>query len=140
MNSSKTKSSNWAATRAKNTVLLGYWTGAWVVTQAVVVFGPLFIWHSNKLLTSLALLINLVMGVGMIMANKRYLNGLDELQKKIQLEAMALCLGVGLVAGLGYSSMDVTNLIPQDAEISHLVMLMGLTYLAGVLLGNRKYQ
>ena len=80
------------------------------------------------------------MGVGMIMANKRYLDGLDELQRKIQLEAMALCLGVGLVAGLGYSSLDVTNVIPVHAEISHLVMLMALTYLAGIFLGRRKYQ
>lgn len=140
MSNSSKKPNNWAATKAKNTVLLGYWTGAWVVTQALVVFGPLYIWQSNKLLTSLVLLVNLAMGVGMILANKRHLNGLDELQKKIQLEAMALCLGVGLVAGLGYSTLDVTNLIAQDAEISHLIILMGLTYLAGIFLGNRKYR
>ena len=140
MNNSSTKPNNWAANNAKNTLILKYWTSAWVVTQALAVFGPQYIWQSNKLLTSLALLINLAMGAGMIMANKRYLNGLDELQRKIQTEAMALCLGVGLVAGLGYSTLDVTNLIPMDAEISHLVILMCLTYLAGILLGRRKYQ
>ena len=140
MNSSSTKSNNWAANNTKNTLVLGYWTGAWVLTQALAVFGPQFIWQSNQLLTSLALLVNLSMGVGMIMAIKRYLNGLDELQRKIQMEAMALCLGVGLVAGLGYSTLDVTNLIAMDAKISHLVILMALTYLAGILLGHRKYQ
>lgn len=98
------------------------------------------IWQSNQSLTALALLINLGMGVGMITALRRHLNGLDELQRKIQLEAMALCLGVGLVGGMAYSTLDVTNLIPFDAQISHLVILMSLTYLAGVLLGNRKYQ
>ena len=53
---------------------------------------------------------------------------------------MALSLGVGLVVGLSYSTMDVTNLIAFDAEISHLVILMGLTYGAGVFTGGRKYQ
>ena len=126
--------------RAKNTVHLFYWTAAWLLTQALAVFGPLHIWQSNKFLTGLALLINLLVGIGMILANKRHLNGLDELQRKIQMDAMALSLGVGLVAGLGYSTLDVTNLIPFDAQISHLVILMALTYLLGVLLGNRKYQ
>ena len=62
------------------------------------------------------------------------------MQQKIKLESMALALGVGLVFGLGYSTMDVTNFISADAEISHLVMLIGLTYGAGVILGHRKYR
>ena len=50
----------------------------------------------------------------MIVANKNHLRGLDEMQQKIQLEAMALALGVGLVAGLGYSTLSITNLITFD--------------------------
>jgi len=76
----------------------------------------------------------------MILANKRHLRGLDELQQKIQLEAMALSLGIGLIVGLGYSNLDVTDVIGFDAEISHMVILMGLTYLVGVISGTRKYR
>ena len=76
----------------------------------------------------------------MILANRRHLNGLDEMQQKIQLNAMGLSLGVGLVTGLAYSNLDVTNVIPFDAEISHLVILMGLTYGAGIFAGLRKYR
>ena len=75
----------------------------------------------------------------MIVANKRHLKGLDEMHQKIQLEAMALSLGVGLVVGLSYSTLDVTDLIAFDAEISHLVILMGLTYGAGVAAGLKRY-
>jgi hypothetical protein len=82
----------------------------------------------------------MAIGAGMILANKRHLKGLDEMHQKIQLEAMALSLGVGLVVGLGYSNLDVTNLIATDAEISHLVILMALTYLGGVFAGMRKYR
>ena len=140
MNNLKNDSSNWAASSAKNTIRLGYWSGAWVVTMAVANFGPRFIWQFNESLTILAILINLALGFGMIMANKRHLKGLDEMHQKIQLEAMALSLGIGLVVGLAYSNLDVTNLIAFDAEISHLVILMGLTYLAGVFAGLRKYR
>jgi hypothetical protein len=47
---------------------------------------------------------------------------------------------VGLVVGLSYSNLDVTDIIDFDAEISHLVIVMGLTYGLGVMLGLRKYQ
>ena len=140
MNKLTTDSNDWNAQCIKNTIRLGYWTGAWLVTMAVAVFGPLLVWQSNELLTILAIVTNLGIGFGMIVANKHSLAGMDELQQKIQLEAMALSLGVGLVVGLSYSTMDTTNLIGFDAEISHLVILMGLTYGVGVFAGRRKYQ
>ena len=140
MNDFKTGSNDWAANTVKNTRVLGYWTGAWVLTIALVNFGPRLIWHANDTITVIAILINLAIGFGMILANKRHLKGLDEMQQKVQLEAMAISLGVGLVVGLSYSSLDVTNLIAFDAEISHLVIVMGLTYIAGMFIGLRKYR
>ena len=76
----------------------------------------------------------------MIFANIRHLNGLDDLQKKIQLEGMAIALGVGIVGGLSYSLLDTTNLISQDAEISFLVILIALTYLFSVFIGQKRYR
>ena len=140
MNDIKTDCNDWARNNVRNTALLGAWTLAWLATMALATFGPKFIWELNQWLTILAILINLGVGFGMIVANKRHLKGLDEMHQKIQLEAMALSLGVGLVVGLGYSNLDVTNIIAFDAEISHMVILMGLTYAAGVFAGVRKYR
>ena len=140
MNNPNMKPGNFAANNTKNTLLIFYWTAAWVLTTALVKFGTEYIWQSNKLLISLAILFNVVIGFGMILAVKRYLKGLDEMQQKIQLDAMALSLGVGLVVGLGYSSMDQTNLIPFNAEISHMIMLMSITYIVGIFAGLRKYR
>ena len=53
---------------------------------------------------------------------------------------MALSLGVGLIAGPGYSNLDIATVIAFDAKISHLVILMGLTYAAGTFFGIRKYR
>ena len=140
MNELNTGSGDWVAENIQNTRKLGLWTLAWLVTMAVSVFGPQLIWDSATLLTALAIGANVLVGFGMIIANKQHLRGLDELQQKIQLEAMALALGVGLVVGLAYSTADITNLIAVDAEISHLVMVIGLTYGVGVFVGRRKYQ
>ena len=123
----------------KVTIRLGLWTAAWVVTLAIATFGPVFVWEA-KAISLCALIINLVAGAGMIVANKDHLNCLDEMQRKIQLEAMALALGVALVAGLAYSTADVINLIPFDAEIGFLVFLVCAAYALGILFGNRRYQ
>ncbi|MGI9260769.1 MAG: hypothetical protein ACR2QR_01965 [Woeseiaceae bacterium] len=140
MANQRTDSGGWAAQATKNTIYLAYWTGAWLVSMAVATFGPILAWPDNGALTVLLIVVNLAIGVGMILANKRHLQGLDEMHQRVQLEAMALSLGVGLVAGLGYSMLDIANIIPFNAEISHLVVLMGLTYGAGVVAGLKRYQ
>ena len=56
-----------------------------------------------------------------------------------QLEAMAITLGITLIAGIAYSSLDIVNVISGDAEISFLVMLMGITYLVSLLVVRRRY-
>ena len=123
----------------RNTLKLAGWTGAWVVTLAIATFGPAFLWESTGL-TSGALLINVAAGVGMIVANKDHLMVLDEMQRKIQLEAMALALGVALVFGLAYSTAGVAELIPFDAEIGHVVFAVCAAYALGLFLGHRRYQ
>jgi hypothetical protein len=128
-------------TRTKiNTVQLGLWTGAWVLTSALAAFGPRYFWEFNTPLTILGVLINLGIGFGMILANKRLLNGMDELMRKIQLEAMAISLGVGLVCGLSYELLEDIKLITFEPEVSHLIMLMALTYMVGLIAGNRRYK
>ena len=132
-------SGEWAARTRRVTIKLFWWTAAWVVTLAIATFGPHFVWDS-KALTLASLLVNLGAGAGMIVANKNHLNNLDEMQRKIQLEAMALALGVALVAGLAYSTADTTDLIPVDAEIGILVFLVCAAYGLGIFLGTRRYQ
>ena len=53
---------------------------------------------------------------------------------------MALTLGVGLVVGTSYELLEDIKLITFEPEISHLTILMCLTYFIGIILGNRRYQ
>jgi hypothetical protein len=136
----ETQNNTWTSRSRKNTRHLAYWTLAWVLTMAIATFGPISLWPGNQFLTLIAFVINLGAGIGMIFANIRHLRGLDELQQRIQLNAMGIALSVGVVGGLSYSMLDTTNLIAGDAEISVLVIAVSLTYLAAVIIGNRMYQ
>ena len=138
MNDGQTQNRGWQAKVRTQTRKLGYWTLAWVLTMALATFGSKFLWESSALISVAAIGLNLLIGIGMIVANKEHLTSLDEMQQKIHLEAMAVTLGVGLVAGLAYSNLDISNVISFDAEIGHLVILMSLTYLATLVMLNRK--
>lgn len=120
-------------------VQLATWTGLWVISQAIAAFGPMFLWDQQPTLTLIAIIGTLIFGLSMIRANIVHLRSLDELQQKIHLEAMGLTLGLVLVFGLSYSLLDTTNLIPFDAEISVVVIFMGLTYLAAVMVNHWRY-
>jgi hypothetical protein len=124
----------------KNTLRLLFWSGAWVLATAGAAFGPRFLWDFNTLPTILGVLIHIGIGFGMIRIFRQYLLGLDELQRKIQLDAMALTLGVGMVIGVSYELLEDIKLITFEPEISHLIILMGLTFGIGIIVGNRRYQ
>lgn len=136
----KTKKNQWEANELRNTKLLAIWTAAWLISMALATFGPELIWEDQPILTITTILINAALGAGMILMNRKYIMDLDELYKKITMDAMAITLGVGLVAGLSYSLLDTTNIIPFDAEIGHLIGLMGITYLISIIIGNLKYR
>ena len=129
-----------AALPKKNTLRLFFWGVAWVLATAGTAFGPKFLWDFNTLPTMLGVLIHIGIGFGMIRMFRQYLLRLDELQRKIQLDAMAQSLGVGLVVGVSYEMLEDIKLITFEPEISHLILLMSLTYCIGIILGNRRYQ
>ena len=130
----------WNTQIKKNTIKLGIWTALWTGSMALATFGPKFIWDENVVLTVIAVIINALLGLGMILMNIKHLNSLDDLQKKIQLDAMGIALGAGIVFGLSYTLLDITNLITKDAEISYLVIFIGITYLLAVLIGQKRYK
>jgi len=134
------KNDNWNSEVIASNKNLKFWTILWVVSMAIATFGRIFIWDGNTGLNIVVILINLGFGAGMILANRKYINSLDDLQKKIQLDAMAIALGVGVVGGLSYSLLDQSNVITQDAEIGFLVILISLTYMVGTLIGQKKYK
>jgi len=126
--------------RKINLYRLAAWTWSWVATLAIATFGPKYIWDDHTVLTTLAVLVNFSNGVLMIIANRNLFNNFDELERKIHLESLAMTLGLAVVAGLSYSLLDTTNLISSDAEISNLILFIGVTYLIFVTINARRYK
>lgn len=140
MRDSNIEKTPWVQQQQTNRNRLAVWALLYVLTMALASFGPVMLWDGAVAGSVLAILLNTCVGVGMIWANIHHLLNLDEMQQRLQLEAMGIALGVGLVAGLSYENLDISNVIAVDAQISWLVMLIGFTYLTAMLLRSRAYR
>jgi len=136
----ETKSNKYETTERKNVWHVAYWTAGWCLTIAIATFGPIFLWDYNSTISIVAILVSTIIGVGMILVNRKYINGLDEMHRKVNIEAMAIAFGVSMVGGLSYSMFDIANVISIDAEIGHLILLTGITYFIAFIIGSIRYK
>ena len=123
----------------KQTKIMLTWCFAWVASLAFLSVGVNYLWDS-LLITKIGLLINLAIGIGMIIAHKNLFKTYDELQKKIQFEAMAITLGLAVVVGLIYEvSFDfgVTN---KEPEFEYLMYFISFSYIVSTLLNSLRYK
>ena len=109
------------------------WMGTWLALIYVIGRD----WLSAFAATA-ASVVPLALGVGMIVAYRRYLGETDELRRKIEVDALALAFGVGLVGAFSYVLLERAGAVAR-ADPMQLVMLMVATYVIGVVLGHRRY-
>ena len=140
MNQLKPPESGYQSRVRTNVIRLFFWNAAWGAATALMAFGPKFLWNKALVFTLLAVDLDVAVGVGMILANKNYLAELDELQRKVQLNAMGITLGVGLIAGVPFSVMEYYHVIPFHADIGYLLILMSVTFAVSNLFGTRRYR
>jgi ABC-type lipoprotein release transport system permease subunit len=124
--------------RQQTIVLLG-WTFAWCASTGILSYGVNFLWNS-LIITTIGLIINLAIGVGMIIANKNLFKYYDELQKKIHFEAMALTLGLTVVVGLAYETSFDYELIKSEPEFEYLVFFIAFSYISSLVINSRRYR
>ena len=115
------------------------WTIDWVASLAFLSLGENSLWDS-LLITKIGLIINLAIGVGMIIANKNLFKTYDELQKKIQFEAMAITLGLAVVVGLTYEISFDFGVIDKEPEFEYLMGFISFSYIASNIINARKYR
>ncbi len=140
MDQLKARETSYQSRSRTNVKRLFAWNGAWGAATALMAFGPKFLWNNALVFTLLAVSLDVAVGIGMILANKKYLAELDELQRKVQLNSMAITLGVGLIAGVPFSVMDSYHVLPFHANIASLLILMSLTFVAANLYGRWRYR
>ena len=124
---------------AKNTIRFLCWTFAWSMTMVLADKAILYEWHSSDLISVIAIVLNAGIGIGMTLSYLRHLKYMDELQRKIQLDALAIAMGVALVGSFSYSLMVTAKFI-TDAEVSDIILLMTFTFVVSVIVGHIRYR
>ena len=115
------------------------WTLAWVASLAFLTGAENSLWD-HIIFTQIGLIINLAIGIGMIIANKNLFKTYDELQKKIQFEAMAITLGLAVVVGLTYEVSFDFGVINSEPEFEYLMLFISFSYTASNIINARRYR
>lgn len=123
----------------RNVIPLAIATVAWLGTLALASFGPGSLWD-QPVLSWLALILNVVVGIAWIVVHARYLRAVDELQRKIMMDAIGVALGAGLVGGCAIAVASSSELVAFEASIALLVAFMGVVYALGVVVGTVRYR
>jgi uncharacterized membrane protein len=126
---------------AKSTLKLLCWNVAWLLALGLLTFGEDFLWEdASTVPTVIAFTIAVLVGIGMVIANKNYVQALDELQRKVMLEAMSITLGVPLAVGVPYAVMVEHGVAPSDKWFAYLIILMSVTFMTSLLSGLWRYK
>lgn len=128
-----------AKTEMRATGTLAVWTFIWATTLAAARFGPDLIWHGNAIAGWTAVVINVAAGIGWIVAFTRYLRSLDDLQRKIMQDALAIAFGVGWVVAFAYIVALYADLIPE-VDVAALPVLMSVVFLTAFVAGRVRYR
>ncbi|HEX4962604.1 MAG TPA: hypothetical protein VF173_17340 [Thermoanaerobaculia bacterium] len=77
-------------------------------------------------------------GIATVLAYRRFLHETDELRRKIEVEALALAFGVGVVGGLTCWLLVVSHAV-SATDFVYVFFLMLVAHPVGVLIGRRRY-
>ncbi len=132
-------SSDPAAHPTKSTIRLISWVLVWVGTLILVDKAVLYGWYASDFISVLGIVINAGMGLGMIVTFLRFLREIDEMQRKIQLDSLALSMGIGFVGSFSYTLLVTTGFV-ADPEVRDIILLMAGTYIASLIVGQFRYR
>ena len=116
------------------------WGAAWVASLALARFGPGIWGESLPVVTWVAVAVNVVVGVGWIVAFARFLRAIDDLNRKILQDALAAALGAGWVLGSAYVAAEAAGVIPIALDFAALPITMGTVFLGAFLGGKIRYR
>ena len=120
---------------AQRRILL--WSLLWALSVIVVTLA-IRRWHLSSGLILTGIAANSLFGVATLLAYRRFLRDVDELRRKIELDALALAFGIGVVGGMTYWLLTISGAV-SSSSFGFVFAAMILVYPAGVLIGLRRY-
>jgi hypothetical protein len=113
------------------------WSLAWAAAYAGSAFLTRFADLTGPGVVALGA-VTAAMGLGTLVAYRGYLRDADELQRKIELDALAIAVGAALVGGTAIHVLDQGALLGEFA-LTAVLMSMIVGYIAAVIAGHRRY-
>ena len=132
-------SNNYDSRSIRDNLVMVAWIFIWMASLTVSDKAALYGWWSAAWLTNLSIIVNVALGIGMLFKFMRMLRNMDDLQRKIQLDALSMALGISLVGCAAYSLMVTWGII-LDEEVSDIFMLMCVAYSVSVMIGVVRYR
>jgi hypothetical protein len=121
-----------------NLALVG-WVFVWMASLTISDKAALYGWWSAEWITWLSIAVNFLLGAWLILRFLRLLRGMDDLQRRIQLEALAFAFGISLVGCISYSLLVTWGYI-VDEEVSDIFVLMCVSYSFAAMFGVWRYR
>lgn len=115
------------------------WIFVWMASLTVSDKAALHGWWEESWITVLSIIINAGLGLWVVYRYRHMLQGMDDLQRKIQLEALAIALGISLVGACSYTLLVTWGYI-IDEEVSDIFALMCVSYAGASMYGVWKYR
>ncbi|RLV59075.1 hypothetical protein D5018_14085 [Parashewanella curva] len=122
----------------RNANIVNLWGVAWVLSLWLALTSIDNQWLTSTFEIIAVLTINAVIGIAMVFAYKRMLNELDEMERKIQLDALAAAVGSIIIVFAAGSILEKATLI-NELEVSHVILAMSLTYAVSLIIGRVRY-
>jgi hypothetical protein len=113
------------------------WALLWALSILAVTLG-IRRWHLSSGLILTGIAGNTLLGLGTLLAYRRFLRDVDELRRKIELDALALAFGIGVIGGMTYWLLTIGGIVSKTS-FGFVFAAMILVYPAGVLIGLRRY-
>lgn len=121
----------------RNQWLVTVWSFVWALSFVAVTLGIKRKWLPFGM-TLAGVIVTSLLGIAIVLAYRRFLQETDELRRKIEVEALSLAFGVGVIGGLTYWLLAVMGAVPAT-DFVYVFLVMILTHPVGVLIGRRRY-
>lgn len=122
---------------ARNHLRVILWSFVWGVSFIVVTLIAKRAWWPFGLTVAAGLGTSLF-GIVTVLAYRRLLHETDELRRKIEIEALSLAFGVGVIGGMTYWLLAVMRAVPA-LDFIYIFVLMIFAHPVGVWIGRRRY-
>ena len=110
------------------------WSLAWVAASLALKEG----WVAAGVPSVAVAVLPTILGVGMMIAYWKFVRQADELQRKIQLDALALGFGTGVVGAVAYQLLERADVISK-VDVTDMSSIMMFAFAIGILVGARRY-